>query len=82
VSWPLTCARWAYAAYEEQDRGSLEVGEFADIAVVDRDPCALPPADVAGVTTFMTFVGGELRYCADPVPFAEVSEKAAALTTT
>jgi predicted amidohydrolase YtcJ len=39
--------------------GSLAVGEFADLAVLDRDPLAGPGDEIAGTRVEQTFVEGE-----------------------
>jgi predicted amidohydrolase YtcJ len=53
----------AAASYFADDRlGSLEVGKFADVAVLDRDLFATPTAELAEVAVDMTIVGGEVAY--------------------
>ncbi len=42
--------------------GRLSVGYPADFVVVDRDPLALPPAELRGVRVLATFVGGAEVY--------------------
>lgn len=53
----------AYAAHEENVKGSLEPGKFADIAVWAEDPTAQTLGQLAMTTTvFMTLVGGKIVY--------------------
>ncbi|NJN36825.1 MAG: amidohydrolase family protein, partial [Nitrospiraceae bacterium] len=61
----LRSATWnaAYAAFQEQDKGSLEIGKLADIAVLDRDPFAVPAHDIRDIRALKTFVGGREVYC-------------------
>jgi hypothetical protein len=49
----------AYAAFEEGEKGSIEVGKWADFVVFEKDPLALPPREIVGVRVLATFVGGE-----------------------
>lgn len=39
----------AYQHFEESSKGSIEVGKIADFAVLDKDPTAIPTADLAKV---------------------------------
>jgi predicted amidohydrolase YtcJ len=48
----------AYAAFEEDDKGSLEVGKLGDLAVYPQDPLAVEPAALAEVEADLTVVGG------------------------
>ena len=49
----------AYAAFEEREKGSLEVGKLADFVVVDRDVMACEEREILGTRVVMTVVGGE-----------------------
>jgi predicted amidohydrolase YtcJ len=40
--------------------GSLEVGKFADVAILDRDPYDVPPEDLGAMTVWGTLLGGKL----------------------
>jgi predicted amidohydrolase YtcJ len=53
----------AYAAFQEKDRGTLEVGKLADLAVLSRD--ILDPKErdhIAETKVVMTIVGGRVVY--------------------
>jgi len=52
----------AYAAWEEDVKGSIEPGKLADFVVLDRDPLSIPPDDLKNVKTAMTVVGGRIVY--------------------
>jgi predicted amidohydrolase YtcJ len=49
----------AYVNHREQDLGSLRAGHLADIAVLDRDIRAIPPAEIGGARVDLTLAGGE-----------------------
>jgi predicted amidohydrolase YtcJ len=53
----------AYANHLD-DAGTIEVGNLADLAVLDRDPFAGPPEEIAATRVLQTFVGGERVYAA------------------
>ena len=52
----------AYAAFEEQYKGSLEVGKLGDVVVIDRNILTVPDDELADARVDMTIVGGEVRY--------------------
>jgi predicted amidohydrolase YtcJ len=52
----------AYASYEEDIKGSLEVGKLADFVVLDRDITTIPPEEIRNVRVDLTVVGGEVVY--------------------
>lgn len=53
----------AYAAFEEKERGSLEVGKLADLVVLSRDILAEKERDRIGETeVMMTMVGGKVVF--------------------
>ena len=52
----------AYAAFEEDVRGTLEPGKLADIVVLSKDLFTIPPEEIPGVETVYKFVGGKLVY--------------------
>jgi predicted amidohydrolase YtcJ len=55
----------AYAAHEEDIKGSVEEGKLADLVVVDRDPLTIDPLDLKSVQTLMTVIDGEVVYSRD-----------------
>ena len=51
----------AYAAFQEKDRGSLEVGKLADLVVLSRDILAESERDrIADTQVLTTIVGGKI----------------------
>lgn len=52
----------AYAAFEELDRGSIEVGKRADFTVFDRDLMTVREPEILKAQVVMTVVGGEVVY--------------------
>ena len=52
----------AYAAFEEDVKGSLTVGKLADITVLDRDIMTIPDAEIPDTKVVMTIIGGEVLY--------------------
>ena len=48
----------AYVNHLDDDTGSIEVGKFADMTVVDRDLFAHPPEEIADARVDATFVEG------------------------
>ncbi len=48
----------AYVNHLDDVTGSIEVGKYADIAVVDRDLFAHPVEDIANAEVVATFVEG------------------------
>jgi len=52
----------AKAAFEEHEKGSLEVGKFADFVVCDKDLMTEPEQSIASVIVEQTWLGGKLVY--------------------
>jgi len=56
----------AYVMRQEEKAGSLEVGKWADLIVVDRDIFTIPSNQIANTEVLMTYVGGEEVYRKSP----------------
>ena len=52
----------AYAAFEEDVKGSLTPGKLADIVVLSKDIMRVPEAEIPTAVVDLTIVGGEVRY--------------------
>ncbi|GAC29169.1 amidohydrolase 3 [Glaciecola pallidula DSM 14239 = ACAM 615] len=52
----------AYGAFQEDIRGSVEVGKYADFTIFDRDWLTVPEADILTSENLMTIVGGKITY--------------------
>jgi predicted amidohydrolase YtcJ len=54
----------AYAAFMEDDLGTIEPGKIADFSVFDRDLMSVPEAEILDANAVMTVVGGEIVWSA------------------
>ncbi len=52
----------AYAAFEEELRGSIEVGKLADFTILSADIMKIPEAEILKTRCLMTVIGGEVVY--------------------
>lgn len=52
----------AYASFEEHAKGSVEVGKFADLVVLEKDPREVPASNISRIRVLMTIVGGKPAY--------------------
>jgi predicted amidohydrolase YtcJ len=52
----------AFELHQDDTTGSLEVGKFADVIVLDRNPLKVPAEDIAQVQVIETLVGGQVVY--------------------
>ena len=52
----------AYASFEEDIKGSLEVGKLADFVILNQNLLAIDPVAIKDVKVLMTFVGGKKVY--------------------
>jgi predicted amidohydrolase YtcJ len=52
----------AYAAFEEENRGSLKVGKYADITVLSKDILKVPEDEIPSAKVAYTIVGGKILY--------------------
>ncbi len=52
----------AYLTFEEKEKGSLEAGKLADLAVLDKDILTCPIDDVRTIQVDQTYLGGKLVY--------------------
>ncbi|OFA31978.1 amidohydrolase [Glaciecola punicea] len=52
----------AYGAFQEDIRGSVEVGKYADFTIFDRDLLTVSEADILTSENLMTIVGGKITY--------------------
>ena len=56
TAWP------AFAAFEEKDKGSIEVGKLADLTVLTKDIMKIPESEILTTTCAMTVIGGEVVF--------------------
>ena len=52
----------AYAAFEEDLRGTIEVGKLADLTILSADIMKIPAADILKTRCVMTVINGEIVY--------------------
>jgi predicted amidohydrolase YtcJ len=52
----------AYAAFQENDKGSIEVGKLADFTVLSQDIMKIPETEILETRNEMTVIGGEIIY--------------------
>ncbi len=52
----------AYAAFEENDKGSIEVGKLADFTVLSDDIMKMPVPEILKTRSIMTVIGGEIVF--------------------
>ena len=56
----------AYAAFADAQVGTLEVGKFADLAVLSQDLFSVPPETIGQTRVELTMLGGKVVYSAAP----------------
>lgn len=49
----------AYSNFEEEEKGSIESGKFADFIILDKDIMTVEQKEIPKITVEQTFVGGE-----------------------
>ena len=52
----------AYAAFEENVKGSLETGKLADVTVLSRDILTIPEDEIPATDVVYTIVGGKVAF--------------------
>jgi len=52
----------AYAAFEENDKGSLRVGKMADLVILSQDLLQCPADDIMATKVLYTIVNGKIKY--------------------
>ena len=56
----------AWFSKDESKRGSLEVGKYADLAVLNKDFMTVPVEQVGTTESVLTMVAGKIVYAAGP----------------
>jgi predicted amidohydrolase YtcJ len=52
----------AYAEFQEKEKGTIEPGKLADIAVLSQDIFSVPAPELPKTESIMTIVGGKIVY--------------------
>jgi len=55
----------AYAAFEEEIKGTLTPGKYADMVVLTQDLLTIAEEEIPNTEVDLTYVGGELKYARD-----------------
>lgn len=55
----------AWFSGEEESKGTLSPGHYADFAVLDKDYFAVPENEIRGIESVLTAVGGRVVYAAE-----------------
>jgi predicted amidohydrolase YtcJ len=63
----------AWFSRDEDERGSLEPGKLADLAVLSKDYMTAPVEQVGTIESLLTMVGGKIVYAAGP--FAPMEDR-------
>ncbi len=63
----------AWFSHDEDERGSLEAGKLADLAVLSNDYMSAPLEQISGIESLLTMVGGRIVYAAGP--FAQLEDR-------
>jgi hypothetical protein len=63
----------AWLTFEEGRKGSIEVGKYADLAVLNGDYLTVPEEQIRALESLLTLVGGRVVYAAGP--FAQFGRK-------
>lgn len=63
----------AWFTFDEKKRGNLELGKYADLAVLSADYMTVPVEQVGDITSLLTLVGGKPVYADGP--FKELEQK-------
>jgi predicted amidohydrolase YtcJ len=62
----------AWFSFDEQKRGSLDVGKVADLAVLSADYLTVPVEKIGSLESVLTMVGGKVVYTSGP--FADLDK--------
>ena len=54
----------AWFSFDDDVRGSLEVGKLADLAVLSADYLTVPTEEIGDIESVLTLLGGEVVYAA------------------
>jgi predicted amidohydrolase YtcJ len=69
----------AWMAFDDNRRGTLAPGKWADIAVLSEDYFSIPEDEIGKISSMLTLVGGEVVHASGPfAPLKSRSRHAAA----
>jgi predicted amidohydrolase YtcJ len=52
----------AYAQFQENEKGSISAGKFADLVILDQDIFRINPVAIKNVKVVKTIVGGKIVF--------------------
>jgi predicted amidohydrolase YtcJ len=52
----------AHANFEEKEKGSIEIGKFADFVILDRDIMKVDEKDIPSTKVVATILDGQIVY--------------------
>ena len=52
----------AYGAFQEKEKGTLEIRKWADLTILSKDIMEIPPEEILNTEVLMTIVGGKIVY--------------------
>lgn len=52
----------AFSNFEENEKGSMEAGKFADFIIIDKDIMTCPEDEIPNIKVLKTYINGELVY--------------------
>jgi len=58
----LVTRNYAYLTFEEDMKGTIEPGRYADMVVIDRDIMTVPAQEIEDMEVLLTVVGGQVVY--------------------
>jgi predicted amidohydrolase YtcJ len=63
----------AWFSFDEDRKGSLEVGKLADLAVLSKDYMTVAVDEIGSIESVLTMLGGKVVYAAGP--FAKLEDR-------
>jgi predicted amidohydrolase YtcJ len=69
----------AYAAFQETERGTIEIGKLADLTVLSADIMQVPEAEILKARVTYTIIGGKVAY---ESPWSQATERLGASSAT
>jgi hypothetical protein len=60
----------AYGTFQEDIKGSIKAGKFADLVILSNNPLTVPESSLADIEVQMTMVGGVVEYTAPGQQFS------------
>jgi hypothetical protein len=55
--------QWAaFGSFEENEKGTIEVGKWADLTILSKDIMKIPPKEILDAIVEMTIVNGKIVY--------------------